>query len=310
MNKYDVIIVGGGPGGLSAGIYAARANLRTIVLERGVLGGQIANTDLVENYPGFPEIISGPELTELFERQATKFGVEIEYAEVNELTKNGDEFRVKTVDDEDYYSKAVILSSGADPNKLKVPGEKEFAGRGVSYCAVCDANFFRDMDVAVVGGGDAAVEEGIYLTKFVKKLYIIHRRDALRAQKILQERAFKNEKIEFVWDTVVTRIYGDKVMKGLEMKNVKTNEIKELSCDGLFVYIGSNPNSSFVKLPLKKDSAGHIYTNEFMETGTPGLFAIGDVRKCPLRQIVTAASDGAIAAQYTEKYIETRFAEE
>jgi len=305
MSQYDLLIIGGGPSGLSAGIYAARANLKTLIIERGILGGQIANTDLVENYPGFPEIITGPQLTELFEKQATKFGVEIEYTEVREITKKGELFLVKTSDDEEYTSHAVILSTGSDPNKLQVPGEKEFAGKGVSYCAVCDANFFRDLVVAVAGGGDAAVEEGLYLTKFVKKLYIIHRRDELRAQKIIQDRAFKNPKVEFVWDSVVTKVFGDKLMKGLEVKNVKTGEQKELECDGLFVYIGSTPNSCLVTLPVKKDSIGHIITNEYMETKTPGLYAIGDLRKCPLRQIVTAASDGAIAAQYAEKYIES-----
>jgi thioredoxin reductase (NADPH) len=306
MNSHDVIIIGGGPGGLSAGIYAARSDLDTLVLERGILGGQIANTDLVENYPGFPKVMTGPDLTALFEEQATRFGVKIDYAEVSELTKEGNEFKLKILDeDEPLTAKAVIIGTGADPNKLNCPGEKEFAGKGVSYCAVCDANFFRNMDVAVAGGGDAAIEEGLYLTKFVRKLYIIHRRNELRAQKIIQNRAFENPKVELVWDTVVTRVFGDQVMQGLELKNVKTGNITELKCQGIFVYIGSKPNTGFITLDIEKDPLGHIVTDEYMQTKVPGLFAIGDVRKCPLRQIVTAASDGAIAAHYAEKHIES-----
>ncbi|MGQ9631939.1 MAG: thioredoxin-disulfide reductase [bacterium] len=302
---YDVVIIGGGPGGLSAALYAARSRLKTLVVEKLSLGGQISTTDVVENYPGFPEPIGGPELAQRLQSQAERFGAKIEFDEVKRLEDRGKFKAVIAEYSGEILAKAVIIASGADPRKLGVPGEDELRGRGVSYCATCDGAFFKDKEVVVVGGGDAAVEEGIYLTRFAQKVNIVHRRDRLRATKMLQDRAFKNEKMNFIWNTVVTSINGRDVVEGVTLKNVKTNEVREFPCDGVFVYIGHNPNVGFLNGLLKMDDKGLIEVNLNMETSVPGIYAIGDVRTESRRQMVTACGDGATAALMAEKHIES-----
>ena len=301
---YDVIIIGAGPAGMTAAVYASRANLNTLMLERGVPGGQMSDTEAVENYPGFDSIL-GPDLANKMFEHSQKFGAKYAFGDVKEVKDHGDYKEVIT-GDKTYKAKAVIIATGAEHRKLGVPGEEEYAGRGVSYCAVCDGAFFRDREIAVIGGGDSAVEEGMYLTRFAKKLTIIHRRDQLRAQKILQERAFQNEKIEFIWDTVVEKINGkDGKVSSLTLKNVKTGETKEFETDGVFIYIGTDPLSEPFKSLGIVNEDGYIPTNENMETKVPGIFAAGDVREKELRQIVTATGDGSIAAEAAIKYIES-----
>lgn len=301
---YDVIIIGAGPAGMTAAVYASRANLNTLMLERGVPGGQMSDTEAVENYPGFDSIL-GPDLANKMFEHSQKFGAKYAFGDVKEVKDHGDYKEVIT-GDKTYKAKAVIIATGAEHRKLGVPGEEEYAGRGVSYCAVCDGAFFRDREIAVIGGGDSAVEEGMYLTRFAKKVTIIHRRDQLRAQKILQERAFQNEKIEFIWDTVVEKINGkDGKVSSLTLKNVKTGETKEFETDGVFIYIGTDPLSAPFKSLGIVNEDGYIPTNENMETKVPGIFAAGDVREKELRQIVTATGDGSIAAEAAIKYIES-----
>src|SRR5690606_21466324 len=301
---YDVIIIGAGPAGMTAAVYASRANLNTLMLERGVPGGQMSDTEAVENYPGFDSIL-GPDLANKMFEHSQKFGAKYAFGDVKEVKDHGDYKEVIT-GDKTYKAKAVIIATGAEHRKLGVPGEEEYAGRGVSYCAVCDGAFFRDREIAVIGGGDSAVEEGMYLTRFAKKVTIIHRRDQLRAQKILQERAFQNEKIEFIWDTVVEKINGkDGKVSSLTLKNVKTGETKEFETDGVFIYIGTDPLSEPFKSLGIVNEDGYIPTNENMETKVPGIFAAGDVREKELRQIVTATGDGSIAAEAAIKYIES-----
>ena len=298
---YDVVIIGGGPAGLTAGIYAKRAMLNTVLLEGKGVGGQIIVTDLVENYPGFPEI-SGAELAAKFEEHAQKFGLESRnMVDVTAIEDKGDTKLVKTTDG-DIETKAVIIASGTTPRKLGVKGELNFTGRGVSYCATCDGFFFRDKVAVVVGGGDSAITEAIFLTKMVKKVYVVHRRDELRAEKINQEHAFKNPKIEFVWDSVVEEIAGSQVVEKVIIRNVKTGESSELKTDGVFIYIGLDPNTGFAD--VEKDEWGFILANDRMETSVKGIFVAGDCRNTPLRQIVTAVGDGAIAAVSAERYIE------
>lgn len=301
---YDVIIIGAGPAGMTAAVYASRANLNTLMLERGVPGGQMSDTEAVENYPGFDSIL-GPDLANKMFEHSQKFGAKYAFGDVKEVKDHGDYKEVIT-GDKTYKAKAVIIATGAEHRKLGVPGEEEYAGRGVSYCAVCDGAFFRDREIAVIGGGDSAVEEGMYLTRFAKKVTIIHRRDQLRAQKILQERAFQNEKIEFIWDTVVEKINGkDGKVSSLTLKNVKTGETNEFETDGVFIYIGTDPLSEPFKSLGIVNEDGYIPTNENMETKVPGIFAAGDVREKELRQIVTATGDGSIAAEAAIKYIES-----
>jgi thioredoxin reductase (NADPH) len=299
---YDIIIVGGGPGGLTAGLYGARANLKTVAIEKYLPGGQIANTNDVEDYPGF-EHISGPELSRRFEDHARKFGLEIISDLVEEIYTDGDVKVVKAAD-RTLTAKAVILATGGSPTKLKVPGEEELAGRGVSYCAICDGAFFKDQVICVVGGGDAAVEEGMFLTKYGSKVILIHRRDALRAQKVIQERAFKNPKMEFVWDTVVEAIAGSEKVTHVNVRNVKTNEKSKIDCGAVFVFIGFHPNSNIVREPIDMDENGYILTDYKMETSIPGIYACGDVRKQLVRQITNATGDGTTAAMAASKYIE------
>ncbi len=301
---YDVVIVGAGPGGLCAGLYAARAQRKAVCLEMGMPGGQIANTEEVEDYLGFDRI-SGAELATKFADHAKSFGLEIEAEQVEEVYVDGDYKFARCASGNIYKAKAIILSTGGSPVKAGVEGELKYTGKGVSYCAICDGAFFRDKPIAVIGGGDAAVEEGAFLTKFGSKIYIIHRRDELRAQKIIQERAFANPKIEFVWDTVVETIDGDgTLVTGLSLKNVKTGEKSKLKVNAVFPFLGFNPRSDMVRGELKKDSGGYIETDFKMETSIPGIFACGDVRSQLVRQITNAVGDGTTAAVAAEKHIE------
>jgi thioredoxin reductase (NADPH) len=303
MNKaYEVVIIGGGPAGLSAGIYTARARLSSLLIEKGLIGGQVANAELVENYPGFPEGISGYDLTELMQRQATKFGLEILTAEVTGVELSGEQKIVKTSEG-DFVVKAMIIASGSEWIKLGIPGEKEFTGKGVSYCAICDGAFFTDQTVAVVGGGNAAITEALSLTKFASKVIVIHRRQELRATRIVQEEAFAEPKIEFLWNTVVEGIEGEDVVKRLRLRNVITGEKSSLDVAGIFIAIGFKPNTNYLKSTLSLDATGHVMTNEKMETEIPGIFAAGDVRSSSIRQIIAAVGDGATAAIYAERFI-------
>ncbi|AEF94189.1 thioredoxin reductase [Desulfotomaculum nigrificans CO-1-SRB] len=302
MQEKDLVIIGGGPAGYTAGLYAARADINSILIERGMPGGQAAATEWIENYPGFPGGIGGIDLAMKFDEQARSFGLEILNADVEKLERHDEEFIVYA-GGESFKTKAVILASGAKPQYLGVEGESKFHGRGVSYCATCDGAFFRDKTVAVVGGGDAAVEEALFLTKFAGKVYIIHRRGELRATKLIQKRAMANEKIEFLWHSVVDRIVGENKVEAVKIKNVQTGELTEVPVDGVFVYVGTRANSDLVKNLVEMDERGYIITDEKMATNIPGLFAIGDVRQKPLRQVVTAVADGAIAAMQVEKYL-------
>lgn len=305
--EYDVVIIGAGPAGLAAGLYAARARRKTILIERNVTGGQIALTSTVENYPGLDEV-NGFDLGQMMQRQAEKYGMETGYANVTKLKRRNGVHVVRT-NEGDYLAKAVILTGGADYNRLGVPGEDELIGKGVSYCATCDAAFFKDQVVAVVGGGDAAMDEGLFVTRYASKVYVIHRRDQLRASKILQERAFANEKMEFIWDTVVEEVQGEDAVQRLKLRNVKTNEASTLDVAAIFIFVGLSPNTGYLKGMLKMDEGGHIYVNEWMETEVPGLFAAGDVRVNSARQVVSAAGDGATAAIRADHYITDAFGE-
>ena len=302
--EFDTVILGGGPAGLSAGIYASRGAISTAIVDINMFGGQPSNYLELENYPGF-SVVGGYDLMEKFEEHADKFGVQkFPMMEIEKIDLKSNPKVILTKDIE-FRAKSVIIATGAQPMKLGVPGEKEFVGRGVSYCAVCDGAFYREKTVAVVGGGNAAVEEAMYLTKFADKVYVIHRRDELRADKIVQERAFKNEKIEFIWDSVVKEILGDDLVHTAVLENVKTKEIKKLPVDGVFPYIGITPNVEKISGQLEQDAGGFIMTDETMKTSVDGVYAVGDVRHTPLRQVITAASDGAIGAVYAVKYIET-----
>jgi len=304
---YEAIIVGGGPAGLTACIYLSRARMNTLLIEKALPGGQAILTEIIENYPGFPFGIAGPELMQKMEEQAVRFGLKIEYAEVVEVKiKEDKEDKVKIVktNNQEYKTLTIVLASGAEAQKLGVPGEEELRGRGVSYCATCDAPFFKDQKIVVVGGGDTAIEEALYLTKFVREATIIHRRDRLRATKILQERVFSNKKINFAWDSVVTKILGKEKVEGVLVQNKKTGKEKVISCQGVFVFVGNIPNSKFLKELVKLDKRGYILTDDNMMTSQEGIYACGDVRKKILRQVVTACGEGATAAFAAQKYIE------
>jgi thioredoxin reductase (NADPH) len=301
---YDVVIVGGGPAGLTAGIYAARSGLKTIILEDKVFGGQIVFSANLENYPGFPEGISGMDIIDKFLEQAKKFDVEISYDGVESIENDVSCKRVILKNKSCITTKTVILATGASADKLGCPGEAKFLGKGVSYCATCDGAFFKGKTVAVIGGGDSALEEALYLANLVKKIYLIHRRDQFRAVKILQDRIKKNNKVEIIFDNVVKEILGDKFVKGVLIENVKTKQQSRLDIDGIFIYIGLTPNSKFVSNLIQTDEYGYIIANEEMETNIPGIYAAGDARKKSLRQVVTACADGAIAASNAQKYIE------
>ncbi|WP_062050131.1 thioredoxin-disulfide reductase [Bacillus sp. JCM 19034] len=303
-NVYDVVIAGAGPAGMTAAVYTSRANLSTIMLERGMPGGQMANTEDVENYPGFDHIL-GPDLsTKMFEH-AKKFGAEYGYGDVKEIIDEGD-FKIVKAGSKEYKARAVIVATGAEYKKMGIPGEKEFSGRGVSYCAVCDGAFFKGKELVVVGGGDSAVEEAVYLTRFASKVTVIHRRDELRAQKILQQRAFDNEKVEFIWNHVVKEIHGEEgKVNRITIEDTKTSEQRDFKTDGVFIYIGMLPLNDSVKNLGITNEEGYIVTNEEMETKVPGIFAAGDIREKSLRQIVTATGDGSVAAQNVQHYIES-----
>lgn len=299
---YDTMIIGAGPAGMTAALYAARSNLKVALLERGIYGGQMNNTAEIENYPGYARI-SGPELAEKMFEPLENLGVEHLFGQVEKIEDHGD-YKKIIIEDEVFETKTVILASGANHRHLGVPGEEEYNSRGVSYCAVCDGAFFRDEDLLVVGGGDSAVEEAIFLTRFAKSVTIVHRRDQLRAQQLLQERAFANEKISFIWDSVVKEIKGDdRRVTSVVFENVKTGQISESDFGGVFVYVGLDPVSDFVKDLGICDEAGWIVTDQHMKTAIDGIYAIGDVRQKDLRQITTAVGDGAVAGQEVYKYI-------
>lgn len=304
--EYDIVIVGGGPAGLAAGLYAARARRSTLLLERKITGGQIALTADVENYPGI-ESINGFDLSDAMHRQSTKYGMETKSADVTAVKPLPDGRHELTTTDGAFVARAVILTGGADYNKLAVPGEDRLTGFGVSYCATCDAAFFKDHTVAVIGGGDSALDEGLFVARYAKKVFVVHRRDKLRASAILQERAFAEPKLEFVWNSVVEEIVGEQAVDGLRIKNVETGETSTLGVTGVFIFIGWTPNTSYLRELVKVDAGGHILVNEWMETGVPGLFAAGDIRANSARQVATAAGDGVTASIRADHYITDTF---
>jgi thioredoxin reductase (NADPH) len=297
------LIIGSGPAGLSAALYAARANLEPVVLSGMELGGQVSITHIVENYPGFPEGIEGPKLVENFQKQAERFGAKIEFDSATEVDFSNRPFRVKTWGSE-YFAETLILSTGATPRHLGIPGEQEFTGRGVSYCATCDGHFFQGKDVVVVGGGDSALEEGLFLTRYVNSVKVIHRRDELRAGAILQKRAFNNEKVEILWDTVVPEIMGDGIVDSVRLKNVKTGEENDLKTDGVFIFIGHIPNTDLYRGQLALDENGYIQVDRYMQTSVPGVYAAGEVADSHFRQVITSAGMGAGAAMQATHFLE------
>ena len=299
---FDVLIIGGGPAGLTAGIYAGRGNLKTAIIEKGQPGGQIAQTEEVENYPGFPDVISGPELSQRMVQQAEKFGAEFLYDEVLSLEKISGGFRIKGYE-KTYTASAVIIATGANPKRLNVPGEDKFYGRGVSTCATCDGFFYRGKNVIVVGGGDAAVEEGTFLTKFAESVTIIHRRDELRANKVAQERAFKNPKMKFVWNTVVEEVLGEEVVTGVRVKNMQTGEQSVMNTDGVFIYVGHEPNTKFLEGSVALNNHGYVAVHDEIYTSVQGLFSAGDVSDEIYRQLSTSVGAGTKAAMRAEKYL-------
>lgn len=302
--EYDVVIIGGGPAALSAAVYSGRAELKTLILERAMVGGQAALSHEIDNYPGFPEGIDGPTLCQQMQQQATRFGAELRTEEATTIEVDGLTKIVRTSAGE-YRTPVVLLATGADPRKLGVPGEEELRGRGVSYCATCDGPFFRDKDVVVVGGGDAALKEALFLTKFVSQATIVHRRQEFRAEKIYQTQVRQSEKTVLQLDCVVERIFGEGKVAGVTVRNVKTDATQDLSCDGVFIFIGHEPNTQFLSSLLPLDPGGHIETGWDMMTSVPGVFAIGDVRKGSYRQIATAVGEGATAAIAAEHWITT-----
>ncbi|MFC1822791.1 thioredoxin-disulfide reductase [Thermodesulfobacteriota bacterium] len=300
---YDLIIIGAGPAGLTAGLYGARARMETLVLERLAPGGQVLNTNWVENYPGFPDGISGFELVERMKNQAEKFGLKIQNDEVQGVELSAEK-KIVITQKERLETKTLILAAGATWKKLGIEGEELLAGKGVSYCATCDGPFYRDQEVAVIGGGDTALEEAIFLTRFASKIYLVHRRDKLRAVKLLQERALAEEKIEFIWDSVPVKILGQSGVEGLELKNVKKGKTSQRAIHGIFIFIGTEPNTDWLNDKIDLDANGFILTNDHMETSVPGVFAAGDARSKLFRQIATAVGEGAAASYSVEKYLE------
>lgn len=303
VNHVKMVILGSGPAGLSAALYAARANLEPVVLTGMELGGQVSLTNTVENYPGFPEGVGGQELVDLFQKQAERFGARIEYDTATDVNLNERPFRLKTYNAE-YLADTLIIATGAQATKLDVPGEKELTGRGVSYCATCDGWFFKDKDVVVVGGGDSALEESIFLTRYAKSITIIHRRDALRAGVILQQRALNHPKIKFIWDSLITEIVGEEAVKKVKVKNIKTNAMNELQTDGVFIFIGHIPSTQIFKDWLDLDEHGYIKTNHRFETNIPGVYVAGEAGDPDFRQVVTSAGMGAAAAMQAIRFLE------
>lgn len=303
-DRPDLVIIGGGPAGLTAGIYAKRMGLDVVLFESALLGGTLAIAPQIENYPGFPGGITGMGLSEAFKDQAKALGLTIKWGTVKHIEVKGSKKVVHYDEDSFISTRALIVATGAESKKLGIPGEKEFLGKGVSYCATCDAPFYKDKKVIVVGGGNAALEEAMFIANFASRVTVIHRRDALRADRVLELRARSKPNIYFVWDSEVEKIEGKDYVGSVAVKNIKTNKKSKIDADGIFIYIGSNPNVSFLSGILKQDEKGFIVTDEEMRTSVPGIFAAGDVRVKPLRQVVTAASDGAIAAASAHKYLE------
>jgi len=299
---YDIIIIGGGPAGLTAGLYASRAKLKTLLIEMALVGGQMVNAEWVDNYPGFPEGISGLKLGELIHKQTELYGLETLFSEVTSLQLKGDEKVVSTLKG-NLAARVVIAANGSTRYKLDVPGEEKFTGKGVSYCATCDAPFFKEKRVVVVGGGNAAISEAIHLAEFASEVTVIHRRRQLRANPDLQEKATAKPNIKFLWDTVVDEIKGEDFVNGIKIHNVKTDKKSELETSGVFVSIGLKPSTGYLNNLLPLDDTGHIITNDKMETAIPGIFAAGDIRSNSVRQIVTATGDGATAAIYARKFL-------
>ncbi len=302
MAKYEVIIIGGGPAGLTAGLYTSRAGLKSLLVERRIVGGQIINAAMVENYPGFPQGISGAELGSLMHQQAVKYGLETATTEVTGITTQKP-YNLSTTDG-DFEAIAIIVATGSEYRRLGISGEERLVGHGVSYCATCDGFFFRNREVAVVGGGDTAITDALELTRHAKKVYVIHRRDQLRAGQVLQQRAFAQPKLEFIWSTVVEAIMGEKLMSGIKLRNVKTGQSSILKVEGIFVAVGFVPNSQQFSNILELDDTGYIVTDETMATSAPGIFAAGDIRRNSPRQITAAVGDGATAAISASKYIQ------
>ena len=300
MDKYDVIIIGGGPAGLTAGLYSSRAGLKSLLLEQGVFGGQMVNAALIENYPGFPEGIAGSELGTLMHRQAVRYGLEVVVAEVIGVT--GGQFYIVSTTEGSFEGAAIIAAAGSEYRKLGVAGEERLSGRGISYCATCDGFFFRDMEVAVVGGGDTAITDALELGQNARKVYVIHRRDQLRAGQVLQQRAFAHPKLDFIWSTVVEDVLGEKMLEGLKLRNVKTERQSILQVNGLFIAVGLRPNSQSFSSILEVDDTGFIVTDETMATSAAGVFAAGDIRRNSPRQIAAAVGDGATAAMSAFRY--------
>lgn len=298
---YDVVIIGGGPGGYTAALYAARANLSVLVLEKLTPGGQMGTTDVIDNYPGFPEGVNGFELAMQMKQGAERFGAQTKLSEVDSVELSGPEKRIHTPEGT-YRARTVVLATGAAPRELGLPGEQELRGRGVSYCATCDGMFYRDKTVAVVGGGNTAVADVLYLSRICKKVYLIHRRDELRASKVYLDPLQKAENVEFVWDSEVKELLHQDTITGVRVYNKKTGETQELSCNGVFVAVGHVPNTGLFQGQVDLDESGYVLAGETTKTNLPGVFAVGDLRKKPLRQVVTAASDGAVAAHFIEEY--------
>lgn len=308
QDEYEIAIIGGGPAGLAAALYAARALRRTVIVERKAPGGQIALTGAVENYPGFPDGINGFELGVQMHRHAEKYGAETLYADVTRIERDGALFRLTTADG-DIVARSVLLTGGADYNRLSIPGEERLTGRGVSYCATCDAAFFKGEEVIVVGGGDAALDEGLFVTRYASRVTIVHRRDAFRASAVLQARAFANPKIDVLWNTVVTEILGEESVTGVRLRNVETDERWERPTGAVFIFIGQHPNTDWLGGMLDLDAGGHVPVNLWMESAVPGLFAAGDIRCDSARQVASAAGDGATAAIRADHYLSGAFPE-
>ena len=304
-NVHNMIIIGSGPAGLAAALYASRANLEPLVYTGMLLGGQVAQTHIVENYPGFPEGIGGQELVDAFHKQAERFGTRVEFDNVTELDLSERPFKVTTYGGE-HFAETLVLTTGANPRKLDIPGEEEFTGRGVSYCATCDGHFFTDKDVVVVGGGDSAMEEGLFLTRFANSVTIVHRRNELRAGKLLQERAFNNPKVNFIWDTAITDIVGDGVVKSVKLHNKKTGEDSELATDGVFIFIGHIPNTELYKGQIEMDENDYLLVDKYMQTNIPGVYAAGEVADSHFRQVITSAGMGAAAAMQAIHFLEAQ----
>ena len=301
---YDVLVIGGGPGGYTAALYAARANLSVMVLEKLTPGGQMGTTDVIDNYPGFPEGVGGFELALQMQKGAQRFGAQTQLSEVISVELGGTVKQVRT-QDVTYQARTVVLASGAHPRELGLSGEQELRGRGVSYCATCDGMFYRGKTVAVVGGGNTAVSDVLYLSRLCQKVYLIHRRDQLRASKVYLDPLQQAENVEFVWDSQVQELlYGD-MLTGVQVRHKKTGELREIPCDGLFVAVGHVPNTELYQGQVELDQAGYVLADETTQTNLPGVFAVGDLRKKPLRQVITAASDGAVAAHFIEEYVST-----